>query len=217
MNERFVYDLEHLGAAGRGLLVAGADEAGRGCLAGPLVAAGVLFDYSTWQDADYAACEALDDSKKLPRERRDLLYLEVVKRACQVVVVSCAPSSIDHHGLHVCNLRALAGALEPLRPQPAIAFVDGFRLAECAVPHEAIVGGDGLSAVVAAASVVAKVTRDRLMHGLAARFPLWGFDEHVGYATSRHHVAICEHGVCELHRLSFNSVAYRRHGLEVKS
>jgi ribonuclease HII len=217
MNRRFAFDHRRLRAAGDSLAIAGADEAGRGCLAGPLVAAAVVFDYAAWRTRDFKVCEALDDSKKLTRERREELYLAIVQRACQVVVVSCAPGTIDKRGLHVCNLHALASAVESLSPRPAIAFVDGFRLASCAAPHEAVVGGDGLSAAVAAASVVAKVTRDRLMHGLAGRYPQWGFDEHVGYATSQHHAAICAHGVCELHRMSFNSVAYQQLGLDAET
>jgi ribonuclease HII len=217
MNRRFVFDHKRLRAAGDSLAIAGADEAGRGCLAGPLVAAAVVFDYASWRTRDFKACEALDDSKKLTRERRGDLYLEIMQRARQLIVVSCAPGTIDRRGLHVCNLHALASAVEALSPLPTIALVDGFRLAACGAPHEAVVGGDGLSAAVAAASIVAKVTRDRLMRGLAGRYPQWGFDEHVGYATSQHHAAICEHGVCELHRMSFNSVAYQQLGRDAET
>ncbi len=213
MNARFAFDLERLRAAGGGTTVGGADEAGRGCLAGPLVAAAVSFDYAGWDEARFAALDRLNDSKKLARSRREALFAEVVTRARQIVIVSCAPGSIDKRGLHACNLQALGRALEGLRPMPALAFVDGFRLRDCAAPHEALVGGDTRSAAVAAASIIAKVTRDRLMRSLALRYPLWGFAEHFGYATQQHQAAICEHGVCELHRMSFNSVAYQQLGL----
>ncbi len=206
MNERFAFDLDLAGRA----LVAGADEAGRGCLAGPLVAAAVCFDYARLDDADFAALEALNDSKKLTAARRAALYDEVVRRARHVVVVSWSPASIDGRGLHRCNLDGLAAALRGVRPQPAVALVDGFRLPDYEAEYRAVVGGDGRSAALAAASVVAKVTRDRVMHRLHERYPVYGFDRHVGYATAAHREAIEAHGTCELHRLSFASVAYRR-------
>lgn len=209
MNARFAFDLEQAGRT----LVAGADEAGRGCLAGPLVAAAVAFAYDGFGDADFTALDAVNDSKKLTRERRDEVYAAIVARARQIVVVSCSSETIDRRGLHVCNLAALGAALEALSPRPHAAFVDGFALAACAVPHEALVGGDGRSAAVAAASVVAKVTRDRLMRRLHERYPLWAFDEHVGYATATHQQLIAEHGVCAIHRLSFQSVAFQQLGL----
>ena len=98
-------------------------------------------------------------------------------------------------------------------PAPDVALVDGFPLPDCAREHRAVVGGDHLSAAIAAASIVAKVTRDRVMRGLHESYPAYGFDSHVGYATAVHQAAICEHGVCELHRLSFASVAYQQLGL----
>jgi ribonuclease HII len=206
VNERFVYDLDRAGP----VAVAGADEAGRGCLAGPLVTASVCFDYGRLGDEDFAALEALDDSKKLTRERRATLYDEILRRARQVAIVSCSPATIDGRGLHRCNLDGLAAALESLRPRPAVCLVDGFRLAGYEGEHEAVVGGDGLSAAIAAASVVAKVTRDRVMLRLHESYPNYGFDRHVGYATAAHREAIERHGACELHRLSFNTVAYRQ-------
>jgi ribonuclease HII len=206
MNPRLAYDLERAGPG----LVAGADEAGRGSLAGPLVAAAVLFDYACWSDDDFGDLADLDDSKRLSRRRREAVCGRVLRRARQVTVVSCAPQSIDGRGLQACNVGALERALALLSPTPRLAFVDGFPLKGSAVAHEALVGGDGRSAAVAAASVVAKVTRDRLMARLDERFPQWGFVRHVGYASEEHRRAIVEHGVCELHRLSFDSVAYRQ-------
>lgn len=206
MNERFAFDLD---LAGR-TAVAGADEAGRGCLAGPLVAAAVCFDYAALTDEDFEALEALDDSKRLTRERREALYGEVVRRARQVAVVSCSPASIDGRGLHRCNLDGLGASLDALRPRPALCLVDGFRLPGYAGEHLAVVKGDAKSAAIAAASIVAKVTRDRVMLRLHESFPQYGFDRHVGYATAAHREAIEIHGTCELHRLSFASVAYRQ-------
>ena len=211
MNERFAFDLNLAGPAP----VAGADEAGRGCLAGPLVTAAVCFDYSVLGAADFSALDVLHDSKRLTRARREGLYNEILRRARQVVVISCAPGTIDRDGLQRCNLRSLARALEAICPAPALALVDGFALPRCSTPHRAVVGGDGLSAAIAAASVIAKVTRDRLMRRLHRGYPQYGFERHVGYATRAHLDAIAEHGVCELHRLSFASVAYEQLGLRL--
>jgi len=209
VNERFAFDLDRAGRA----TVAGADEAGRGCLAGPLVAAAVCFDYAALDDADFAALERLDDSKKVPKVRRAALYEEILRRARQVVIVCCSAGTIDRDGLHRCNLGSLGRAVEGIAPQPSVTLIDGFALPGCRRAHRAVVGGDGRSAAIAAASVVAKVTRDRLMLRLHARHPQYGFDRHVGYATTAHREAIVVHGVCELHRLSFASVAYRELGL----
>ena len=215
MNERFAFDLAAAGADGAA--VAGADEAGRGCLAGPIAAAAVCLDYAVLGEADLAALSGLDDSKRLTRPRREALYHEIVRLSRQVVVVLFSPATIDRDGLHRCNLRGLARAIERLDPAPDVALVDGFRLPECAREHRAVVGGDRLSAAVAAASIVAKVTRDRVMCGLHETYPMYGFDRHVGYATAAHQEAICEHGVCELHRLSFASTAYQQFGLGVEA
>jgi ribonuclease HII len=211
--EKFAFDLT---AAGKeGAAVAGADEAGRGCLAGPLAAAAVCLDYAALDEAGREALSGLDDSKRLTRERREALYEHIFRLSSQVVVVLFSPATIDRDGLHRSNLRALSRCLELLDPEPDVALVDGFRLPGCTRDHRAVVGGDRLSAAVAAASIVAKVTRDRVMRGLHDRYPEYGFDSHVGYATAVHQAAICEHGVCELHRLSFASVAYQQLGLDL--
>ncbi len=209
-NTRFDFDL----GLCAGSTVAGADEAGRGSLAGPLVAAAVCLDYARLSQDDFAALEALDDSKKLSRPVRALLYREILRRARQVTVTCCSPRTIDRDGLHRCNLAALAAALAAIAPVANVALVDGFRLPQGAPPHQAVVGGDGRSAAIAAASIVAKVTRDRLMIAMHERFPSYGFDHHVGYATRVHQEAIAAHGVCDLHRLSFACTAYEQ--LELK-
>ncbi len=118
-------------------------------------------------------------------------------------------AGIDRRGLHVTNIEALSCALERLAPgDAAISLVDGFSLPRCAVPHRAVIQGDGTSAAIAAASVIAKVTRDRYMREAAGRHPGWGFEEHVGYSTPEHRQAIEEIGISPLHRRSFQSVAY---------
>jgi ribonuclease HII len=189
--------------------VAGADEAGRGCLAGPLVAAAVLIDYERLSHSDRRALSGLHDSKQMTEERRLEMYPCVLRAAERVsVVVRCA-GGIDRRGLHVTNIEALSQALERLAPgEEAICLVDGFRLPRCAVEHRPVVQGDGTSAAIAAASVVAKVTRDRYMRDVAAKHPGWGFEEHVGYSTPEHRQAIEEIGISPLHRRSFQSVAY---------
>lgn len=189
--------------------VAGADEAGRGCLAGPLVAAAVLIDYERLTRADRRALSGLHDSKQMTEQRRLEIYPSVLRAAARVsVVVRCAPG-IDRRGLHNTNIEALSSALERLAPgEAAICLVDGFRLPSCSVPHRRVVGGDGTSAAIAAASVLAKVTRDRYMREAARRHPGWGFEEHVGYSTPEHRAAIEERGISPLHRRSFDSVAY---------
>jgi ribonuclease HII len=213
VSEKFAFDLA---AAGRDVAaVAGADEAGRGCLAGPIAAAAVCLDYAALGEAGREALSGLDDSKRLTRERREALYEQIFRFSRQVVVVLFSPATIDRDGLHRCNLKGLARCLERLDPEPDVALVDGFRLPGCTRAHQAVVGGDRLSAAVAAASIVAKVTRDRVMRGLHASYPQYGFDSHVGYATAVHQAAICEHGVCVLHRLSFQSVAYQQLGLDL--
>ena len=190
-------------------LVAGADEAGRGCLAGPLVAAAVLIDYETLSNADRRALAGLHDSKQMSAEKRAELFPCVLRAAERVSVVVRSARGIDDRGLHVTNIEALSVALERLRPESeATCLVDGFALRQCTVPHRAVIEGDGTSAAIAAASVIAKVTRDRYMHGAGNEHPGWGFEEHVGYSTPEHREAIERIGISPLHRRSFQSVAY---------
>ena len=189
--------------------VAGADEAGRGCLAGPLVAAAVLIDYERLSHSDRRALSGLHDSKQMTEERRLEMYPCVLRAAKRVSVVVRSAPGIDRRGLHVTNIEALSLALERLAPSTdAICLVDGFRLPRCGVPHRRVVKGDATSAAIAAASVIAKVTRDRYMREVAPRHPGWGFEEHVGYSTREHRQAIEEIGISPLHRRSFQSVAY---------
>jgi ribonuclease HII len=190
--------------------VAGADEAGRGCLAGPLVAAAVLIDYERLSHSDRRILSGLHDSKQMTEERRLEMYPCVLRAAERVSVVIRCAAGIDRRGLHVTNIEALSLALERLAPPEgeSISLVDGFRLPRCGVPHRAVVQGDGTSAAIAAASVLAKVTRDRYMREVAQLHPGWGFEEHVGYSTPEHRQAIEERGISPLHRRSFQSVAY---------
>ncbi len=169
----------------------------------------MLLDYEALSRADRRALAGLHDSKQMKPEKREELYPVVLRAASRVsVVVRCA-RGIDDRGLHVTNIEALSCALERLAPgAAATCLVDGFSLRECAVPHRAVVEGDGKSAAIAAASVIAKVSRDRYMHGAAGEYPGWGFEEHVGYSTPEHRAAIERQGISPLHRRSFQSVAY---------
>src|SRR5262249_62274803 len=133
----------------------------------------------------------------------------VLRAGGRVSVVIRSAAGIDRRGLHVTNVEALGVALERLRPgEGTMALVDGFSLPRCRVRHRRVVGGDATSAAIAAASVVAKVTRDRYMREAALRHPGWGFEEHVGYSTPEHRAAIEEVGISPLHRRSFASLAY---------
>ena len=183
--------------------LAGADEAGRGCLAGPLVAAAVVFDYSR---VPARALAGIDDSKALTRARREELYGRILTAADRVSVVSVSAGTIDARGLHRCNLAALAQALAGLAGAYDLALIDGFDVCRPELRAQAVVGGDGKSAAVGAASIVAKVVRDRLMRGLDARHPDYGFAQHVGYGTRQHREALRLHGPSVLHRRSFAGV-----------
>jgi ribonuclease HII len=142
-------------------------------------------------------------------EKRAELFPSVLRAAARVSIVVRCTRGIDDRGLHVTNLEALSSALERLRlDEEATCLVDGFALRGCAVAHRAVVEGDGTSAAIAAASVIAKVTRDRYMHRAATEHPGWGFEEHVGYSTPEHREAIERLGISPLHRRSFQSVAY---------
>jgi ribonuclease HII len=188
--------------------VAGADEAGRGSLAGPLVAAAVLIDYGSLSLRDRRALGQLDDSKARSPEEREELYPCVLRAAARVAVTVRCVRGIDSRGLHVTNLAALARSLERVAVPGAVCLTDGFRVPSCAVEHRAVIDGDATSAAIAAASVVAKVTRDRYMCSIDGAYPQFGFAGNVGYSTPEHRAAIIEHGPSELHRRSFQSIAY---------
>ena len=190
--------------------VAGADEAGRGCLAGPLVAAGVLFDSESLTTRELRALSRLDDSKQHTHEVREELFPIVMRTAVKVCVVSRCARTIDARGLHKTNLAALRAALLGVARPGCICLSDGFPLGDIGHDHRAIVDGDATSAAIAAASIVAKVTRDRYMHRADALHPGWDFAAHVGYSTPEHRDAIQRLGVSPLHRLSFQSLAYQQ-------
>jgi ribonuclease HII len=188
--------------------VAGADEAGRGPLAGPLVVAGVLLDYDCLREHKVRPLALLNDSKQVDPETREELYRAVIACAERVSVHVFPPAVIDRDGLHRSNLRGLRAALWACQPAE-VCLVDGFRLGPLAPPHRAIVDGDTKSAAIAAASIVAKVTRDRYMKTADALYPAYGFSSHVGYITPSHSAIVRERGPCEIHRRSFQALCYR--------
>lgn len=190
--------------------VAGADEAGRGCLAGPLVVAGVLFDYQTLRGPRVRPLATLNDSKQVDPDERERLFHAVVAAATRFSVRVIPSGRIDLDGLHRSNLAGLRAVLADLASDQTACLVDGFRLGPLAPPHRAVVDGDTKSAAIAAASIVAKVTRDRLMRRIDALHPRYGFSSHVGYITPSHTAAVRAHGPCAQHRRSFNARAYER-------
>jgi ribonuclease HII len=189
-------------------LVAGADEAGRGSLAGPLVVAGVLLDYDCLRNHRVRPLAALNDSKQVAPDEREELFRAVVGCATAISVRVVPPEQIDRNGLHRSNLWGLRSVLHDLAPPAEACLVDGFRLGPHAPPHRAVVDGDTKSAAIAAASIVAKVTRDRVMRRMDALFPRYGFRSHVGYITPGHSAAVRAHGPCEQHRMSFQALCY---------
>lgn len=182
--------------------VAGADEAGRGACAGPLVAAAVVLP-----SGRRGEIEGLADSKQLTAAARERVYERVVARAAAYAVVVVPPGEVDRRGLHVCNVVALRRALAALSVRPDYVLTDGFPVDGLEVPGLAVWKGDQVAACVAAAGVVAKVTRDRLMVELHERFPEYGFAEHKGYVTAEHSAALDRHGPCPEHRFSYVNVA----------
>ena len=190
-----------------GRFVAGADEAGRGPLAGPLVVAGVVLDLECVRDHRARPLGLLNDSKQVDAETREELYRAVLACAERVSVHVFPPAVIDRDGLHRSNLRGLREALWACRPAD-VYLVDGFKLGPTAPPHRAVVDGDEKSAAIAAASIVAKVTRDRYMRTADAVYPAYGFSSHVGYITPAHSEIVRRIGPCEIHRRSFRALCY---------
>jgi ribonuclease HII len=184
--------------------VAGIDEAGRGACAGPLVVAAVALD------ARIRAEEiGLADSKALTAKARERCYQQILSITLGWHVVVIESADIDRYGLHRCNVAGMRRALAGLDAAPGYVLTDGFPVPGLAVPALAMWKGDQVAASVAAASIVAKVTRDRLMRALHRQYPVYGFARHKGYSTPAHMSALAKHGPCPQHRRSFVNVACR--------
>lgn len=180
-------------------LLAGVDEAGRGPLAGPVVAAAVMLD-------ELQPIRGLNDSKKLSPRARERLFDEIRAKALCCCIAEASVEEIDRLNILQATLLAMRRAVEGLRLKPQRVLVDGNRLPLLTMPAEAIVRGDAKVPAISAASILAKVHRDRLCTTLHERHPQYGFDGHKGYPTAAHLAALREHGACEVHRRSFAPV-----------
>lgn len=181
-------------------LVCGVDEAGRGPLAGPVVAAAVILDPAN-------PIDGLNDSKKLSAKRREFLSVEIRAKALAWAVAEASVEEIDQINILQASLLAMQRAVEMLQIAPTSALIDGNRCPNLSCPAEAIVGGDGKVASIAAASILAKTERDAGMMILHAAYPMYGFDRHMGYPTALHLEMLGAHGVSPIHRRSYAPVA----------
>lgn len=181
-------------------LVAGVDEAGRGPLMGPVVAAAVILD-------DLHPIKGLADSKKLTALRRDKLYDEIRAKALCFSIAQASAAEIDEINILQATMLAMKRAVEGLRLKPAKVLVDGNRIPTLVIVAEAIVGGDALVPAISAASILAKVWRDRWCQEMDLAYPQYGFASHKGYGTAEHLVALQQHGACPEHRRTFAPVA----------
>lgn len=187
---------EHAAFAEGYEIVCGVDEAGRGPLAGPVCAAAVILPRDIQIDG-------LDDSKKLTDKKRRALYDVITAQAAAYGVAFASEQEIDEINILQATFLAMERAMQKLALRPQLALIDGNRAKDFGLPVRTIVHGDGLSASIAAASILAKVTRDRLMEDLDMQYPQYGFAVHKGYGTKRHYAALCEYGPCPIHRRTF--------------
>lgn len=183
--------------------VCGCDEAGRGPLAGPVIAAAVVLAPGT-------EISGLDDSKKLSARRREALFCEITEKAVAYSVALASVYEIEKYNILNSALLAMDRAAQTLCVSPSLALVDGNTVRGLSIPARAVVGGDGICPSVAAASVLAKVTRDRLMEHFDKLYPGYGFSAHKGYGTKAHYAAIAQLGPTPLHRMSFLKKLYER-------
>ena len=182
--------------------IAGVDEAGRGACAGPLVIASVVLN-----DPFAAELAVVRDSKEIPENKRDAVFDLIHQVAASVSVVIVPASEVDSRGVHAANLDGMRRAVQGLNIEPAYVLTDGYAIEGLGVPNLAVWKGDQVVVSISAASVIAKVTRDRIMREMDNEFPLYGFAGHKGYITAAHTKALNEHGPCAQHRTSFANVA----------
>ena len=189
-------------------LIAGADEVGRGAIAGPVVAAAVILN-------PFCVPEGINDSKQLTRLQRERLFDQIVASAIAYDISRIEHDVIDRINIHHARLAAICAAVKGLNPIPDL--IDGkFKVAQLSCPQEAVIKGDGLSVSIAAASILAKVTRDRWMREADQAYPGYGFAQHVGYNTRAHQQALSQLGPSAIHRLSFHGVLTRQHALDLQ-
>lgn len=184
--------------------VCGVDEAGRGPIAGPVCAGAVILP-------PHIEIEGLNDSKKLSEKKREKLYDVICEQAISWSVALVDEKTIDEINILQATYLAMKNAVEGLAVPADFALIDGNRSEGLCIPHECVIGGDGKAPSIAAASILAKVTRDRLMREYAAQYPAYGFEKHKGYETRVHDEALLVHGPCPIHRMSFLKKFYAKH------
>jgi ribonuclease HII len=182
--------------------IAGVDEAGRGACAGPLVIASVVL-----HDPFAPELAVVRDSKEIPESKRDAVFELIHSIAASVSVVIVSAAEVDSRGVHAANLDGMRRAVQGLDVEPAYVLTDGYAIEGLGVPNLAVWKGDQVVVSISAASVIAKVTRDRIMREMDEEFPMYGFAGHKGYITAAHTKALNEHGPCAQHRTSFANVA----------
>ena len=182
--------------------IAGVDEAGRGPCAGPLVVAAVIL-----KDPNAPELADVRDSKEVSESKRDLLFDVIMNIAESVSVIVVPPTEIDERGVHAANLDGMRRAVKGLALEPAYVLTDGYAIEGLAIPNVAVWKGDQVVTAISAASIIAKVTRDRMMIELDKTYPQYGFAKHKGYITAVHTAALKEHGPCIEHRKSFSNIA----------
>lgn len=177
-------------------LIAGVDEAGRGPLAGPVYAAAVILPEGT-------IIKGINDSKKLSEKRREELFEEITEKAVAYNICAIDEKRIDEINILNATFEAMNGAVNGLKTQPDYVIIDGNRINGMTLPHETVIKGDAKSISIAAASILAKVNRDRFICEMAQKYPEYGFEKHKGYGTVAHNEAILKYGPCEIHRRTF--------------
>jgi ribonuclease HII len=182
--------------------IAGVDEAGRGPCAGPLVVAAVIL-----KDPNAPELAEVRDSKEVSESKREVLFDVIMNIADSVSVIIVPPSEIDERGVHAANLDGMRRAVKGLSIEPAYVLTDGYAIEGLAIPNVAVWKGDQVVTAISAASIIAKVTRDRMMIELDNAYPQYGFAKHKGYITAVHTAALKEHGPCIEHRKSFSNIA----------
>jgi len=182
--------------------IAGVDEAGRGPCAGPLVVAAVILE-----DPFAPELAAVRDSKEVPESKREAFFDLIMEIAESVSVITVPAAEVDERGVHVANLDGMRRAVKGLQIEPAYVLTDGYAIEGLAIPNVAVWKGDQVVTAISAASIIAKVTRDRMMVELDAIYPQYGFAQHKGYITATHTAALKEHGPCVEHRKSFSNIA----------
>ena len=200
-----LYAWDRKTVASSGCLLCGVDEAGRGPLAGDVYAAAVILDL------EKPLIEGLNDSKKMSEKKRDQLFDAITASCLAYAVASASVEEIETYNILQAAMMAMKRAVEQLSAVPGLVLVDGNRLPELSVPAQTVVKGDATSASIAAASILAKVSRDRTMYELDKQYPMYGFAKHKGYGTKAHYAALTEYGPCPAHRPSFLRNFYENH------